>query len=37
MIVLGLSATLIATFTLAAVSLLLNIDFGRRAAKSRIF
>jgi hypothetical protein len=37
MIVLGLSATLFATFTLAAVSLLLNIDFGRKAAENRIF
>jgi hypothetical protein len=37
MIVLGLSATLFATCTLAAFSLLLNIDFGRKAAGSRIF
>jgi hypothetical protein len=37
MIVLGLSATLIATFTLAAVSLLLNIDFGRTTTASRVF
>jgi hypothetical protein len=37
MIVLGMSATLIATFTLAAVILLLDIDFGRRPATSRIF
>jgi hypothetical protein len=37
MIVLGLSAALIAALTLAAVSLLLNIDFGRKAAESRVF
>jgi hypothetical protein len=36
MIVLGLSASLIATFTLAAISLLMNIDFGRRAVESRV-
>jgi hypothetical protein len=37
MIVLALSACLIATTTLAAVSLLLNIDFERNAAAGRVF
>jgi hypothetical protein len=37
MIVLGMSATLIATFTLAAVTLLLNIDFGRKTMASKVF
>ena len=37
MIVLGLSASLIAAFTLVAISLQLNIDFGRRAVLSRVF
>ena len=37
MIVLGLSAMLFATFTLAAVSLLLNIDFDRKIGLSRVF
>jgi hypothetical protein len=37
MIVLGLSATIFATFTLAAVTLLLRINFCRRTAERRIF
>lgn len=37
MIVLGLSATLIATLTLAAISILLNIEDDHSSAKSRIF
>ncbi len=37
MIVLGLSSVLFATFTLAAVSLLLNIDFGRKATVTPVF
>jgi len=37
MIVLALSATLIATFTLAAVTLLINIDTERNTAKGRVF
>lgn len=37
MIVLALSASLIATITLAAVSLLLNIDFERNTAAGRVF
>ncbi|PYE29198.1 hypothetical protein C8J35_102771 [Rhizobium sp. PP-F2F-G38] len=36
MIVLGLSATLIACLTLVAISVLLNIDDGRVALPSRI-
>jgi hypothetical protein len=36
MIVLGLSAMLTATFTLAAVSLLINIDFERGSPVSRV-
>lgn len=36
MIVLGLSASLIATFTLAALCLLLIIDFGRHNTLSRV-
>ncbi len=37
MIVLGLSATLIATSTLAAFSLLLNIDSERQAPAKPVF
>ena len=37
MIVLGLSATLIATLTLAAVSILINIEAERRAVPLRVF
>lgn len=37
MIVLGLTATLIATLTLAAVSLLLNIEVGKPGETSRVF
>ncbi|MDQ0319126.1 hypothetical protein QO002_001264 [Pararhizobium capsulatum DSM 1112] len=37
MIVLGLSATLIATLTLAAVSILLNIEEDRNSVTTRIF
>jgi hypothetical protein len=37
MIVLGLSASLIATFTLVAITLLLNIDFGRKNTLARVF
>jgi hypothetical protein len=37
MIVLGLTATLIATFTLAAFTILLSIDFDRNTAVARIF
>jgi hypothetical protein len=37
MIVLGLGAMLIATCTLAAVCLLLDIDAGRAPAKARVF
>jgi hypothetical protein len=37
MIVLGLSATLIATLTLAAVSILLNIEDDRKSSNARIF
>jgi len=37
MIVLGLSATLIATLTLAAVSILLNIEHDRKSLNARIF
>jgi hypothetical protein len=37
MIVLGLSATLIATLTLAAVSILLNIEDNRKPLNARIF
>lgn len=37
MIVLGLSATLIATSTLAAISLLINIDAERKAPVSPVF
>jgi hypothetical protein len=37
MIVLGLSATVFAAFTLAAVTLRLRIDFGQRTAERRIF
>jgi hypothetical protein len=37
MIVLGLSATLIATLTLAAISILLNIEEDRKSLRSRIF
>lgn len=37
MIVLGMSATLIATFTLAAFTLLLNIDNGRQAPVDPVF
>jgi hypothetical protein len=37
MIVLGLSATLIVTFTLAAFTILLSIDFDRKTAAERIF
>lgn len=37
MIVLGLGATLIASATLAAVYLLLDIEAGRAPAKARVF
>jgi hypothetical protein len=37
MIVLGLSATLIATLILAAVSILLNIEDDRKSSNARIF
>jgi hypothetical protein len=37
MIVLGLSASLIAISTLAAISLLLNIDFDRQSTACRVF
>jgi len=37
MIVLGLSATLIATLTLAAISILLNIEDDRKPLNSRVF
>ena len=37
MIVLGLSATLIATLTLAAISMLLNIEEDRKSMNSRVF
>jgi hypothetical protein len=37
MIVLGLTATLIATFTLAAFTILLSIDFDRKTSAARIF
>jgi len=37
MIVLGLCAMLIATLTLAAVSMLLNIEDGSKVANPRIF
>jgi hypothetical protein len=37
MIVLGMSATLIATFTLAAISILLNIDSERKSPVSPVF
>ncbi len=37
MIVLGLSATLIATCTLAALSVLLNIEAQRKPASIRVF
>jgi hypothetical protein len=37
MIVLGLSALLITTFTLAAISLLLTFDSGKNARTVRVF
>lgn len=37
MIVLGMSATLIATFTLAAITLLLNIDSERKSPITPVF
>lgn len=37
MIVLGLSATLIATMTLAAISMLLNIEDDRGLQNERVF
>jgi hypothetical protein len=37
MIVLGLGATLIASATLAAIYLLLDIEAGRAPAKARVF
>lgn len=37
MIVLGLSATLIATLTLAAISMLLNIEEDRKSMNSLVF
>ena len=37
MIVLGLSATLIATVTLAAFTILLSIEIGRKTATERVF
>ncbi len=37
MIVLGLSAVLIATLTLAAVSILLNIEEDRNGVATRVF
>jgi hypothetical protein len=37
MIVLGLSATLIATLTLAAISIVLNLEDGRKSQHSRVF
>jgi hypothetical protein len=37
MIVLGLGAAMIATATLAAIYLLLDIDAGRAPAKARVF
>jgi hypothetical protein len=37
MIVLGLSAVLIATLTLAAVSILLNIEEDRNSVATRVF
>ncbi len=37
MIVLALGATVIATVTLAAITLLLDIDAGRAPAKARVF
>lgn len=37
MIVLGMSATLIATFTLAAISLLLNIESERKMPVQPVF
>lgn len=37
MIVLGLSAVLIATLTMAAISILLNIEDDRKSLNSRVF
>lgn len=37
MIVLGLSAMLIATLTLAAISIVLNLEDSRNSVNSRIF
>ena len=37
MIVLVLTATLIATFTLAAFTILLSIDFDRKTVTERVF